>query len=440
MKKLGIVAVLLAAGAFAASGLFAQGLVLDGYINSGLGVVISTEEDAPDPFLAAAGTDSWENAYRIWLNARYTSEAGNVGAHIRLQASGGYNFLSVPIAYGWFSAFDKILTVNGGIVDNGTWNTGGAYFAPDQGEGLGTLIKVSPISGLDLGVGAYLIEVPGAGADNATISDPYGMEGISFGTGRFYANELDDVKYTFNASYTLPDLLKFIVTYRPKAYLASALASQARVAVSVLAVPNLTAILELDLGNLQDFKALKTGDRDAWDRLVDPADDDRDEILDEDGYSLDPPQYKPTVKALDASGKINIGETFQYNMGSLSVGLWGVQWISQAEDTDFSFYLNPWVSYAIGSIVPRLDLGYGNGVRANFYNNGLNWRRGNVGAMYDSDYSVISIRPSVKINLDSTTFVEIGDLIDIDGGPDNTWGTDNSKISNVFYVDFKWSF
>jgi hypothetical protein len=98
------------------------------------------------------------------------------------------------------------------------------------------------------------------------------------------------------------------------------------------------------------------------------------------------------------------------------------------------------VSYAIGSIVPRLDLGYGSGARANFYNNGLNWRRGNVGAMYNSDYSLISIRPSVKINIDSTTFVEIGDLIDIDGGPDNTWGTDNSKISNVFYVDFKWSF
>jgi hypothetical protein len=39
--------------------------------------------------------------------------------------------------------------------------------------------------------------------------------------------------------------------------------------------------------------------------------------------------------------------------------------------------------------------------------------------------------------------VEIGDLIDIDGAPKNTWANDpdaESRISNVFYVDFKWSF
>jgi hypothetical protein len=101
------------------------------------------------------------------------------------------------------------------------------------------------------------------------------------------------------------------------------------------------------------------------------------------------------------------------------------------------------VSYALGSIVPRLDLGYGSGARAGFNNNNLNWHRVNYNPVYDSDVSIISIRPSVKFNLDSKTFVEIGDLIDIDGVLKGTWENDpdaESRISNVFYVDFKWSF
>jgi hypothetical protein len=98
------------------------------------------------------------------------------------------------------------------------------------------------------------------------------------------------------------------------------------------------------------------------------------------------------------------------------------------------------VSYALGSIVPRLDLGYGSGARAGFNNNNLNWHRVNYNAVYDSNVSVISIRPSVKLNIDPNTFVEIGDLIDLDGNKTAKWGDDDSRISNVFYIDFKWSF
>ncbi|MDR1144107.1 MAG: hypothetical protein LBK77_07835, partial [Spirochaetaceae bacterium] len=254
MKKLGIVAVLLAAGAFAASGLFAQEIKFDGYVNSGLGVVLSTEEDAPDPFIAAVANDSWNNAFRIWLNARYTNEAGNIGAHVRLQASGGYNFFAVPVGYGWFSAFDNILTVKGGIVDDGTWNSGGAHLALDQGEGLGTLIKVSPISGLDLGVGAYLTNIPGEHENDAVFELPYGKN---------FAREFDQAKYTFNAAYTLPEVFKFIATYRTKSETNVAngaaapytVSSRAQITASLLAVPKLKAIVELELDNLQDFKA-----------------------------------------------------------------------------------------------------------------------------------------------------------------------------------------
>jgi hypothetical protein len=415
MKKLRSMVVLLAAGTFAASGLFAQEIKFDGYVNSGLGVVYSSEEDAADPFIAAAGADSTSNAFRIRLNAAYTGESSNVGANLRLQAAGGYNNVTLPVAYGWFSAFDKLLTVKGGIVDDGTWSTGGFYLNSDVGEGLGALARISPVSGLDIGVGAYLAETPGETDSNQEYADHHP------GGGNYYARDFDQAKYTFSFGYTLPEVVKFVASYRTKSEASAvsgsskdAITSRMRAGVSLLAVPNLKANVELELDNLQDFKAMKADDEDAW--------------------------GNPSSGGAGASGKINVFETFQYDMGSLSLGLWAVEWLSQAENADLALYVNPWVSYTIGSIVPRLDIGYGSGAQADFNNKNLNWHRTNYSAVYNSDVSVISIRPSVKFNIDSKTFVEIGDLIDIDGNKTTKWGDDDSRISNVFYVDFKWSF
>jgi hypothetical protein len=446
MKKLGIVAVLLAAGAFAASGLFAQEIKFDGYVNSGLGVVYSNEEGAPDPFIAAVGNDSWNNAWTVRLNASYTNEAGNAGALVRLSAAGGYSWIGVPIGYGWFSAFDKLLTVKGGIVDDGTWNTGGTYLNGDMSEGLGALAKITPITGLDIGLGVFLAETPLGSQNNQEIADQHIAQG-----GRYYVHELDEAKYTFSAGYTLPDLVKIVASYRPKSTAGTGVASEylpsrARVGVSLLAVPNLKANVELELDNLQDFSGLKNGEEDAWGRKVGspavaavPAHPEI--VLPNNGGTIAANPGSAAIpagpSATAASGKINIYQTIQYDMGSLSVGLWAAEWLSQAEDADFAFYANPWVSYALGNIVPRLDLGYGSATRAGFNNTGLNWRRVNYSAMYDSDYSIIAIRPSVKFNIDSKTFVEIGDLLDIDGGK---WGDDDSRISNAFYIDFKWTF
>ncbi|MDR3122278.1 MAG: hypothetical protein LBU16_00670 [Treponema sp.] len=426
MKKLRIAAVLVAAGVVAASGAFAQELKFDGYVNAGLGVVYSSEKDAPDPFVAAAAVDSWNNAYRIRLHASYTNEPGSAGAFLRFQASGGINDIGFQAAYGWLSVFDKGLTIKGGIVDDGTWNTAGAFLGSDAGEGLGALAKISPIDGLDIGVGAYLAETPGEGgnssfADHSTKTDlPDSSDSTkSRFAGNYYAQGLDEAKYTASLGYTLPEKVKIVASYRHKSEAGVSadtpqLSGRLRTGLSLLAVPNLKAVLELELDNLQDFKALKKDEKTAWDTTV--------------------------TSAAGSSGKINIYETFQYDLGSLSVGLSAVQWLSQAEGADLSLYANPWVSYALESIVPRLDLGYGNGAQAGFNNSNLNWHRANYSAAYDSDVSVISIRPSVKINIDSKTFVEIGGLIDIDGNKTTKWGEDDSRISNVFYVDFKWAF
>jgi hypothetical protein len=448
MKKLWIAAVLLAAGAFAASGLFAQEIKFDGYVDTSLGVVYSSEEKAEgaeDFFIAANASDAITPGFQFRLNAAYNNEAGNAGAYLRLQAAGGYNNVTIPVAYGWFTAFNNILHVKGGLVDDMTWNTGGAYLNGDMGEGLGALARITPLTGLNIGLGAYLTHTPVSTFENVLLYDNNPIQ--AFGNSRYYVRDLDKAKYTFNLGYTLPDLLKFVASFRPKSETAATaasannpyLASQLRAGVSLLAVPKLRAILELELDNLQDFSS-QNGDTDAWDREIGKA-----PVYD---YTdpANPKLLSPAgPAALNASGKISIFETFQYDMGSLSVGLWAAQWLSQAEDTDLGLYVNPWVSYAFGSIVPRLDLGYGSGARAGFNNNSLNWNRAvtNYTAMYDSDYSVISIRPSVKLNLDARTFVEIGDLFDIDGAPKGTWKADpdsDSRISNVFYVEFKWSF
>jgi hypothetical protein len=336
---------------------------------------------------------------------------------LRLQAQGGNNTVCFPYAYGWFNAFDKLLTVKAGLVDDGTWNTGGYILGLDVGEGLGALAKVTPIDGLTIGVGAYVQEAPGSG-----------------GTVGATPKELDETKYTVGLGYTLPEVVKFAASYRTKSKASStgeALSSDLRAGVSLLMVPKLKAILEVELDNLQDFGGLKKDEYDAFDRKVG------------DGTGT-------TVTPIAASGKINIYETFQYDMGALSVGLWAVEWISQADDADFSFYVTPWVSYTLGSIIPKLELSYGSGAQNRFnyskdsdgkYSN-VNWYRENIGALYNNDYSVISVRPSVKFNLDPKTFVEIGDLINIDNGPSNVFSnkTKDSRISNVFYVDFKWAF
>jgi hypothetical protein len=449
MKKLWIAAVLLAAGAFAASGLFAQEIKFDGYANAGLGLVYSNEKKAEgeeDFFIAANASDAITPGFQFRLNAAYNNEAGNIGAYLRLQAAGGYNNITVPVAYGWFTAFNNILHVKGGLVDDITWSTGGAYLNGDMGEGLGALARITPVTGLNIGLGAYLTHTPASTFENVLLYDNNPIQ--MFGNGKYYVRDPDKAKYTFNLGYTLSDLLKFVASYRPKSETVATaagannpyLSSQLRAAVSLLAVPKLRAILELELDNLQDFKKMKPGDKNAWHTDTDAAG------VNEVGAN----------GSINASGKISIFETFQYDMGNLSVGLWAAQWLSQGEKplapgatdpeaADLGLYVNPWVSYAFGSIVTRLDLGYGSGARAGFNNNSLNWNRAvtNYTPMYNDDYSVISIRPSVKFNLDARTFIEIGDLLDIDGAPKGTWAADpdsDSRISNVFYVDFKWTF
>jgi hypothetical protein len=424
MKKFGIAMVLAAAGAAAASGVFAQEIKFDGYFNSGVGLILSNRreirdgnEETVEPRFKAFGVDSEQWGYRFRLNGSFINKDENAGVKFRIQSQSRTDrngWIGLPYAYGWVSFFDKKFTLNGGIVDNGTWSSGG-ILDEDQGEGLGILASASPIQGLDLGVGAYLISTQGGSNNNSLFEDGDGL--INFGEVNISP---ENIKYTFNAGYTMPDLFKLSATYRLKnkaggaghtSYAVSDYqyggrdeSSRAIIAARLFMVKNLTAIVEAEIDKIENF---------------------------------------------DTLGKVNLFETLGYNVGNLSVGLNMVQYLTRNEKADDpGLRFNPWVSYAVRNIVPRLDLVYFNaGTLEGVSSTSDDWKyyRKGYAVNNNKDYHTLTARPSAKINLDSKTFLEIGDAVSYIIGPDKSFAQagnpdNNTRLINVVYVDFKWSF
>jgi hypothetical protein len=433
MKKLGMTAVLLTAGVVAASGVFAQEIKFDGVVNTGIGIITTDTKVADGTGAKTADTkvvpyavDAGQSGYRFRLNGSYTSEDGNTGAKFRLQAQSKFDSgaLSIPYAYGWASFLNKLLTVTGGLVDDSSWATSGPLFGDDAGEGLGTLIKLSPIPGLNLGVGAYVISQQSGGSNNVLIV-PAGDTTATTDLSKVDIG-LDRLKYTISAGYTLPDLLKLTIAFRTANQAGDTTSKYPNAAeqfkgrdetsklifgAKVLAVKDLTAELEVVADKLED-----TGEEKDLDNI------------DLDFY-----------------------ETLGYKLGSLAFGLNAAQNIrlEKDKDNDFGLHINPWVSYAIGSIVPRLDLNYymagtalatGGETVKTAYNRTVFAYKNNGDA---DDFSVIGVRPSVKFNVGKGS-IEVGDFIAYAMGPENAFGNaadaKSSNFSNVFYADFKWSF
>ena len=427
-------------------GLWAQDLKFDGYINSGLGFAADDIEGSR-AYFKAFGVDGESNGYRFRLNGSYTNEEKTAGARLRLQsqrnltipvrvsgtdinddpltipnATTTYGYFSLAYAYGWVSFLNNMFTLTGGIVDDSTWQTADWWFNDDTGEGLGLLLKAAPIDGLNLGIGVYTISQQSGGSNNILT---FGGNLPNFGN---IMPNTDQIKYNFNASYTMPDTFRFGISFRPQntaawvsaspddnyAYSGNYECCELIAELRVLAVKNLTAVVAGVFDYLDDFSK---------------------------------------------KGNIILSETFGYKADSLNLGLNAVQFLynrTDASDNKIDYnpgiLLNPWVSYTFDKIIPRLDLVYFMGGRSKMSSGANQWeRRGfvNVAAKTDDkkDLSVFSIRPSIKLNIDSKTFVEIGDMINFDtanydayeskaGGSKDT----DSRLTNVFYIDIKWSF
>ena len=411
MKKIIVIAMLTA---FAAGSAFAQGITFDGYINSGLGLIVSDADDHK-PQLRVFGVDSESQGYRFRLNGSAQNEEKTVGTRFRLQGQRDLSvtgYFSMPYLYGWINQFDNKLYVAAGLVDDGTYTTADWWYDDDNGEGLGVLVRVAPIDGLSIGVGAYIISQMSGGSNN--------MLAGGFPNFRDRAINAEDAKYTFNIAYTLPDVFRFGVSYRTKNKAAwGKVDDEGNYPYSRDNFEFDQLIGELRILAVKDLTAVVVG------------------VIDSLGDS--------------DNQNITLSETFSFKVDQLRLGLNTVQFIyNSAVDTDHSLLFNLWGSYTIGSFIPRLDLVYMLGGRSRlsttdgrYHRKGFQERQG--AADVDDDYSVFSVRPSVRFNLNSRTHIEIGDMLNFDyySGDETSSGyIENGKerLSNVFYVDFRWSF
>jgi hypothetical protein len=383
----------------------AQEFKIDGYINSGLGLIASNEKDV-DPHFKAFGVDSEQNGYRLRLNGTFTNEAKNAGIRFRLQSqatlqASGSEYISLPYAYGWVSFLNNIFTLNAGIIEDSTWTTGDWWLASSSvGDfaGLGALLKVTPIDGLALGVGGYVINRGGGGSNNILNSSTLGMPA-----------DIDDIKLTFHGAYTMKDVFRMGLSFR----------TENRAGISNPETASEPSVL------YGEFRYLGMKDLTAVAAIS---------------------FARPGMKDFNTAGNITFSETFGYKIGDdINVGLNAVQFLYRREaSTSPSLLFNLWGSYAFDKIVPRLDLVYLMNGSSTLVTNNTWHRKGFVNRPYGSDVnnlSVFSARPSVKINLDTKTFLEIGDMINYDFGKrEGAYGDKKSLLSNVFYIDAKWSF
>ena len=384
--------------------LFAQELRLDGYINSGLGVVTKENSDGDNVnSLKAFGVDSEQNGYRFRLNGSFTNENRNAGIRFRMQsqatltqvsgtandagafagARATHEFISFPYMSGWVSFLDNKINISGGIIEDSAWQTGDFWLASDSVNhfaGLGALLKITPMDGLVIGAGAQTVGRQGGGNNNTLARNLSNTP------------ELEDARYSLHFGYTMPDVFRFGLSYKPESDVGGHDTGILYADFRYLGSKDLTAVVAASLNRLgEDFSD---------------------------------------------TGEIIISQTFGYRMDDFSLGLNAVQFLFNAENDDTGLMFNLWGSYAIGTVVPRLDAVYFVGGNSTLNASATTWHRKGFGPSRNSDVSVLSVRPSVRFNVSSRAHLEIGDMINID----NFGADDGNTLSNSFYIDLRWNF
>jgi hypothetical protein len=191
MKKALVVLLILAV----AGGLFAQELTWGGAVKTGLKFSYADDGDsdteAEDPVIAFYNDDAGK-LFRIDLTGAYTNENYGVVLRLRAQANafGAPTSVSQAIsfhqAYGWATFLNDVLKISAGIIDDGTWKTGGVENWGVSGKGV--RFELAPLAGLNLGV---LLQVPGGNA-NGNIVDGFTAKDFFAETaiGASYASDL----------------------------------------------------------------------------------------------------------------------------------------------------------------------------------------------------------------------------------------------------------
>ncbi|MDR2743115.1 MAG: hypothetical protein LBB98_13315, partial [Treponema sp.] len=243
---------------------------------------------------------------------------------------------------------------------------------------------------------------------------------------------LNRIKYTFNAGYTMADVFKVTVSFRTKNHTGDVTSRYADADSEVFGSNNETAKL-IASAQLLAVKNLTAVVEAVVDKLEDSGVDSGKDNIDFDLY-----------------------ETLGYKIGDFAFGLNAIQNFRPEKDVenDIGLHFNPWLSYAFGPIVPRLDLNYyvaGTALTKSGVNPplpGPKYHRevfayaNNKGA---DNVSVFAVRPSVKFNIVKNVSIEVGDLIAFANGPEASFAdaddpNKSSNLSNVFYIDFMWKF
>ena len=291
----------------------------------------------------------------------YSNPNGTAGLLTIAESSGNRqstNF-SLVKGYAWISPdlLDKRLTISMGMIDSEHFETYTNFWNKDLDEGYGLFVLAAPVDNLLLGIGSYT-------SLNWTI-----------------VQNLDpiDMKYTYNAAYTLPDIFKFTFMYRTKNKLRNIeynwtsgfpdTDTQILFGYDHIAVQNLKLAIDGNLLFLNDWRN---------------------------------------------NGRIDSHQSLGYYFSdiNLHVQLEGHQYIPMiklGEDGNPGQFYWLWARYdnfLLGKIVPRIDLGF---LASSEVYRTYNVRRNhNIQPNFYKDYYETIIWPSLKIISDTRSYLELG--------------------------------
>jgi len=400
MKKALVVLLILAV----AGGAFAQ-MVFTGSVQSGL---VLQMEGNNDPALRFFSMDAGTGA-RFTLQGSYTNADGNAGINFNLRSNasttstngaldgthGNGTFIVgeagttyIENGYGWLKAFNGMLTLYGGKVDNGTFGTAGGVDA-DLDEGIGLMAIVTPITNLNLGVAVY-----------TDAFDVVAADGLK-----------NHMKIKAHFNYKNPDLFNITAGFRSTRWQGASGGGFVSIDKSQDAYVgfNFLGLASSGVTNL----------------------------------SVDAFMYN--IGAFADNGEMEFGERFEMTVASansLGIGLRMRQYLLtgsnyDGKDPNIGFWA--WAFYPVTtSVVPRLDVGYEIGTyrsgidpRRTFYD-GMNFKSG-----WSFDYSSLEIRPSVQFRFSGTgNYAELGYAAYVNMGVPSGVKT----LSNIVYCDYKVSF
>jgi hypothetical protein len=387
MKKALVVLLILAV----AGGAFAQGWAFTGYADTGIGIFFRQDEGARAKLVSR---DAGVDGNRVQFAGAYTAEAKDYGFSFRLRSENGGS-PSLNYGYGWLSGLGGIVTGYAGVIDNDLAgiNTGDLIFDGRGGEGLGLYTVIKPISVLSVGFGAF-------GTNTDTIWP-------------------QQLKYSGGLAVTLPDLAKFVVSFRN--------------ANKVGTVGTTTFETEAGIGNDAQVAAGVN-------------------ILAVQGLKASVAGVLNRVEEFGDLGVIRIFETAEYTaIQNLTVGL-GL-WeafvtggdakdafkLNYGDDPSLSFRAWVYVSYGLldGKIVPRLDVNY---LMGGYWDNEDRIHFDDrFNPNFDSKANLFSIRPSVGFQVTKNAWFELGYIANKYMGDHTVYNAtgDKERLNHALYADIK---